>query len=314
MKRLSILLPAAGLFLLCGCSINKMAIQAVSNALTGPGGSDVFTADADPELVGDALPFAIKMYESLLAANPEHQGLLLTTGSLFVMYANAFVQGPADMLPVEDYEEREAGRNRAKKLYLRGAALLYAALDQKYPGFSAATVQDGTLPPLLAKCKKADAGLLYWTAAGWMAAYSIDVFDFELGARIPELSAMLERAYELDADFGGATLDEFCLLYYASLPEMLGGDKERAKVHFERALEKTGGNSTGAYISYAQAICVPAQDYDGFKENLERALAVDADADASTRLVNIINQRKARFLLDTAYNYFSFLPGPDEFY
>ena len=49
------------LTLMTSCSINKMAIKAVSNALTGAGSSDVFTGDPDPELVGDALPFAIKM-------------------------------------------------------------------------------------------------------------------------------------------------------------------------------------------------------------------------------------------------------------
>src|SRR5215510_12415400 len=96
-----------GLFLMLSCSINKMAINAVSNALTGSGSAETFTGDSDPELVGDALPSAIKMYETLLSQNPNHQGLLLTTGSMFVMYANAFVQTPAEMLdPIDYYEER----------------------------------------------------------------------------------------------------------------------------------------------------------------------------------------------------------------
>jgi hypothetical protein len=197
-------------------------------------------------------------------------------------------------------------------LYLRGTALLYSALDRKYPGFSAATVQEESLGPLLQKCGKADAGLLYWTVAGGMAAYSIDVLDFDLGAKIPEWAAMIQRAYDLNPDYNGAALDEFLLLFYASLPEALGGSKAKAELHFRRALEKTNGNSTGAYVSYAQSIGGPAQDYDLFKTNLEKALAVDVDADVSSRLVNIINQRKARFLLDTAYNFFSFLPGPDD--
>jgi len=55
--------------LLSGCSIKKMAMNMVGNALTGDGGT-VFLSDNDPELVGDALPFAIKMYESL--TEPAH--------------------------------------------------------------------------------------------------------------------------------------------------------------------------------------------------------------------------------------------------
>ncbi|MDR2597193.1 MAG: TRAP transporter TatT component family protein, partial [Treponema sp.] len=296
------------------CSINKLAINAVSNALTGSGSSDVFTSDSDPKLVGDALPFAIKMYEALLSVNPGHHGLMVTTGSLFVMYSNAYVHGPAEMLPSDKWQEREAEMDRAKKLYLRGHEILYDALDSKFNGFRKASVTDGSLEPILQKCKKEDAGLLYWAVAGGMAAYSIDVFDFELSGNIPNWTAMIQRAYELDPDYGGASLDEFFIIFYSSLPEMMGGDKEKAQRHFRRALEKTNGNSTSAYISYAQSISVPAQDYDTFTECLEKALAVDPNADPSVRLMTIINQKKARWLLDNAYNFFSFIPMPDDYY
>jgi len=301
----AILLPL--IVVLClNCSINTL----VANALTGEGSSAVFTGDSDPKLVGDAIPFAIKIYEALLDSTPKHQGLMLVTGSLFVMYANAFVQGPAETLPQTEWQTREESLKRAKQLYLRGDTILYRALNQKYRGFSEAAVQENTLKTFLKKCKKEDAGLLYWAVAGGLAAFSIDVFDFDLGARIPEWNLMIQRAYELDPDYGGSTLDEFLILFYGSLPELLGGDKERAKFHFQRALEKTGGNSAGAYISYAQSICIPAQDYETYKDCLEKALAIDPDVNVSTRLVTIISQRKARWLLDNAWNYFSFLPIP----
>jgi len=286
-----------------------MAINAVSNALTGSGSADVFTGDSDPELVGDALPFAIKMYEALLGQNPDHQGLLLTTGSLFVMYANAFVQSPAEMLDsIDYYEERIAGLDRSKKLYLRGYTLLISALDKKYSGFSKARAEDGSMEAMLKKTKKDDVGLLYWAVAGGLAAYSIDVFDFELGSNIPEWGLMIARAYEMEPDFNNGAIDDFYILFYASLPESMGGDKARAERHFKLALEKTKCLSAGPYVSYAQAICVPAQNYDAFKENLEKALAIDTDEDPSNRLVNILSQRKARYMLDNAYEYFSHLP------
>jgi predicted anti-sigma-YlaC factor YlaD len=285
----------------------------VADALTGEGSSDVFTGDQDPQLVGDAIPFAIKMYESLLSASPDHQGLMLTTGSLFIMYANAFVQGPAEMLPRSEWEEREAALIRSKQLYLRGYGMLYDALDKKFPGFKQATVEKGSLQPILIKCKKEDVSLLYWAVAGGLSAYSIDVLDYELSSHIQEWSAMIHRAYELDPDYSGAALDEFFILFYASLPELLGGDLERAEYHYKLALEKTKGNSAGAYVSYAQSVCVPAQDYDTFKDCLEKAVSINPDADVSTRLVNIITQQKARWLLDNAWTLFSFLPMPDDY-
>jgi predicted anti-sigma-YlaC factor YlaD len=294
------------------CSINKMAIQAVSNALTGEGSNTVFTGDSDPELVGDALPFAIKMYETLLSSNPEHQGLILTTGSLFIMYANAFIQGPADFLPVTEYEKRQAALERAKKFYLRGAEILYGGLDEKYPGFSGASSLDGTLDPYLARMKKADVPILYWTAAGYLSAYSLDPFDLALGRRVPDLMFLIDRAYALDPDFNHGALDEFYILALSSLPESLGGDKTRVETHFNRALEKSQGLLAGPYVSYAQAVSISAQDYDTFKAYLEKALALDVDADPRSRLMNIIAQRKAQSLLDTASDYFIDIDDSEE--
>ena len=296
--------------LFSACSINKMAMNAVANALTGDGSSDVFTGDNDPQLVGDALPFAIKMYESLLSANPKHPGLILTTGSLIIMYANAFVQSPAEMLPRIQYIERQDALARAKKLYLRGADILYNGLNTKYPGLSGASYS-GKLPGILAKMKKADVPSLYWTAAGYLAAFSLNPFDMELGVRIPELITLIDRAYELDPDFNSGSLDDFYVLINASIPETMGGDKTKVETHYRRALEKSGGRLAGPYVSYAQAVCVPAQDYETFRDNLEKALAIDPDADTSNRLVNIISQRKARYLLDTAGFYFIDLDDSD---
>jgi len=299
--------------ILPSCSINKLAMNMVANALTGDGSSDVFTGDPDPKLVGDAIPFAIKLYESLLSSNPTHQGLLLTTGSLFVMYANAFVQGPAEMLKRNEWEAREAALSRSKQLYLRGYGMLYDALENKYPGFKQATIEKGTIQPLLKKCKKEDVGLLYWAVAGGLSAYSIDVLDYTLSANVPQWNAMIQRAYELDPDYSTATLDEFFIIYYASLPELLGGNPELAERHYKLALEKTGGNSASAYVSYAHSVCVPTQNYNVYKDCLEKAIAIDPNLNTSTRLVNIINQQKARWLLDNAWVYFSFLPIPDDY-
>ena len=298
-----------GLVLLASCSINKMAINAVSNALTGTGSADVFTTDSDPQLVGDAMPFAIKLYETLLSQNPNHQGLLLTTGSLFIMYANAFVQGPAEMLdPIFDYQERIDGMDRAKDLYLRGYDILVSALDKKYPGFSSAKVNEGTLDPYLSRMRKDDVPLIYWTFAGGLSAYSIDMFDFELNSKIPEWGALMARAYELNPDFNNGAIDEFYILYYAALPEILGGNRSLAEFHFNRSLEKSHGLTASPYVSYARVISVADQDYDSYREKLEMALAIDPDEDPSNRLVNILSQRRARHMLDTAYEYFSFLP------
>ena len=303
----------AGFALLAAAGFSGCVSTLVANALTGESSSAVFTGDSDPELVGDALPFAIKMYEALLDSTPRHQGLMLTTGSLFVMYSNAFIHGPADRLPPSAWREREEALGRAKRLYIRGHEILLNALNERHRGFSAAAESENEMRLFLRRFAARDVPLLYWTVASGLAAYSIDVFDFDLSGRIPIWHLMIERAFELDPDFGGATLDEFLVLYFASLPEMLGGDTERARLHFQRAMDKTGGNSTSAMISYAKSICVPEQDFETFESYLRQVLAINPDDNPATRLVTILDQRTAQWLLDNAHTLFAFLPIPDDY-
>lgn len=296
-------------FAVSSCSINKMAINAVSDALTSDGSGSVFTGDSDPELIGDAIPFAIKMYEALLAQNPEHEGLILMTGSLFVMYANAFVQGPADMLPSNEYAEKEAARLRARNLYIRGSNILEDGLDKKYEGI--ATAGADRLPNYLSKIKKDDVALLYWYVAANLSAYAINPFDLALGQRLPQLKMLIDRAYELDPNFNAGAIDDFYVLFYSSVPDGMGGNKALAEEHFLKAVEKSKGLSAGPYVSVAESICIAAQDYVRFKENLNKALAIDIDENPDNRLVNIISQRKARYLLSMAPQLFIDL-GEDE--
>ncbi|GHV92670.1 hypothetical protein AGMMS50268_31730 [Spirochaetia bacterium] len=271
---------------LSGCSINKMAMRMT------------------PEVVGPSIPSVIKKNEARLVKNPNDQKLILDTGSLYVMYANAFVQGPAEFLPPLQYEERQEALQEAKKLYLRGADILSDGLEKKYPGFNKVSSVDNTLAPYLAKMKKDDVPSLYWTAAGYISAYALDPFDPGQGRRVPDLMFYIHRAYELDPDFNDGALDDFYVMAGSSLPESLGGDKSQVELHFRRALEKSRGKLAGPYVSYAQAVSIPAQDYDTFKKYLETALALKLSAAPANRLVNIISQRKARALLDNASDYF----------
>ncbi len=289
-----------------------MATRAVADVLAGSGGSSsVFTGDDDPELVGDALPFALKLYESILAEVPDHAALNLATGSAFVMYANAFVEAEADALPPEEFARRERERERAKRLYLRGAAYLFRALEVRSPGISAVlrtSAGPANAKPAdrkgaeaaLARFKKKDAGLLYWSAASLLAAYSLDPFDFALGARIGEARTLMAAAYSLDPDYGSGAIDDFYVSYYGGLPPDLGGSREKALAHFARAVEKSGGKSASPYVSLATAVAVPRQDYAEFKRLLEAALAVDPDAVPGNRLATLIAQKRARLLLAKA--------------
>src|SRR5580658_7267020 len=81
---------------LAACSVKKYAINRVGDALAGT--NDTFASDDDPELIRAAVPFSLKLVESLLAESPRHQGLLLAAARGFTQYAYAFVEEDADEL------------------------------------------------------------------------------------------------------------------------------------------------------------------------------------------------------------------------
>lgn len=280
-----------------GCSLQKLAINKVAGMLSGSSSSsDVFSTDNDPDLVGQALPFAIKLYESLLASVPDHAGLRLRTGSLYIMYANAFVETPADMTPRRDLEAKEYLMARAKNLYLRGRDVLFVALEKKNPAIRR-QLKDRQYQEAMAPFGKQDTDLLYWTALGWLAAFSVNPFDMTLGQTVPQTRAMIERVEALEPGYGHGSLDAFYVGYYGLLPDYLGGDAAKAREHFARAQALAGKSDTSSLISLATTVSVKEQNVAEFKELLGRVLTFDPDSSPANRLVNILNQRKARWYL-----------------
>lgn len=71
--------------LLSGCSLRTLAVNKLGDSLAS--GGSTFASDDDPELVVQALPFSLKLMESILAETPNHRGLLLATSSGFTQYA-----------------------------------------------------------------------------------------------------------------------------------------------------------------------------------------------------------------------------------
>ncbi|MEI6613588.1 MAG: TRAP transporter TatT component family protein [Chrysiogenales bacterium] len=296
-------LMVSALIFLPACSIKKLAINQVANALTAQTSSTVFSGDNDPELVGDALPFAIKLYESLLAANPGHQGLKLKTGSLYIMYANAFLQAPALMLPESDFKIQEFNYKRAKNLYLRGRDIVLSALEQKYPGFRENLHKKMYAQALKATTKK-DVPLLYWAGVGWLGAYAIAPFDMDLGMTMPAAAALMGRVLGLEENYAGGAIHEFYILYYGSLPEYMGGSLQKARKHFEKAIAVSAGKSSTPYIALATTVSVKEQNLGEFQSLLKQALAIDPDIDPENRLLSILNQRKALWLIEHTDDFF----------
>ena len=289
------LIAALVLLAFCsGCSIKKLAVNKLGNMLASSGSN--FESDEDPELVAAAIPFGLKLYEGLLAESPKHTGLLLAAASGFTEYAYAFVDLKAEEAKEESVDRAEALRERARKLYLRANRYGMRGLEARYPGFGAALDNDAV--SALKRVRKADVPLLYWTAASLGLAVSSSKGSPEMIGQLPLVEMIVNRVAELDETFDNGAVPEFLITLEAARSGVKLEDQEKAmRQHFDRAMEISKGKRAGTYVSFAENASVPAQNAAEFKSLLEKALAVDVDADPSTRLANVIAQRRARWLL-----------------
>ena len=292
---------AAVLALSTGCSLKTMAVKTVANTLSAPG--DVFTRDDDPDLIREATPFALKLYESLLESVPNHVPLLISTCGGFTQYGYAFLEAEADSLDTSRRAEATALRERALKHYLRGRGYCLRGMDVRFgKGTGAALLQNPEAA--VAKARKDDVPLLYWTAASWGSAISLGIDRPDLAIDFPTVRALADRALALDPAWSHGSIHEL-MITLDSLPEALGGNPARAREHFKMAVEIQKGLSPGPYVSLATGVAVPSQDRQEYERLLKEALAIDPEKDPSNRLVTLVYQRRARVLLDRIDEKFS---------
>ncbi len=283
------------LTLLQGCAmLKRKAVGMVAETLASSG--DVFTRDDDLELVGDAIPFGLKLYESLLDSAPTNKDLLIATCSNFTQYGVAYIETDALVLGEAQHHDEVVHLNaRALKLYLRAKGYCERAMEVRFPGIMQKLPADPV--GALAKAEKKDVPLLYWMAASWGSAIALGVDRPELVIDMPTVRAIAERAIALDETWSRGTLHEM-FVSLDSLPPALGGNPERARMHFTKAIELQKGLSPGPYVALALGVVVPAQDRAEYEKLLNEALAIDPAKDPSNRLVTLVQQRRARALLD----------------
>ncbi|MEI6845487.1 MAG: TRAP transporter TatT component family protein [Candidatus Firestonebacteria bacterium] len=282
-----------------GCSLKAIALNSVGDALSG--GGTVYTSDNDPDLVKESLPFALKLYESVLDGVPEHKGLVLSTAKAFTMYAYAFLQMEADTIDKQDYEKAKFLRARAFKLYLRGRDYALKGLELNHPGFNELLRKD--LKAALALTNKEDVALLYWAGSSWVAALTTDKGNLQMVSESTLGAALVGRVLELDETFDDGSAHDFFISWEGGRSEAMGGSEKRAREHFAKAITINKGKKVSTYLSLA-AIAQGKQDLKEFKELLAEALAIDTDKYPENRLSNIIFQRRAQFMLDNINDFF----------
>ena len=335
MKNLFFLSTLILFLTISSCSINRFATRIVADALTGSGSGSVFTTDDDPEFIADALPFTLKVFESLLQSDPKNISLIEATAGGFISYANGFLQSPAELLEYEQIDEKEKLLKRASAMYRRGGVYASQGLELLYPGFDT-LFSGGDWHSALINMSDDAVPFLYWKAAAIMGEFSVDSFNPSLMIEVAGAVALAVRALELDADYNQGALHDLFIAVFANIPVSLVyrtmdensnysvirtletyyedsglsskgvSFNDQVKFHLDLSVELSAGMKASPYV-LASSIYVNNQDHDGFMMILNKALEIDTNHNPENRLMNIISQRKAQWLIDHIEDYFFIL-------
>jgi hypothetical protein len=198
---------------------------------------------------------------------------------------------------VEDVTRRQRLSNRAlgyaRRALCNECRAVCDAADRPYDEFTAS----------LASVGAADVPTLYGFGAAWAGWVQAYADDWGAIAEIPKLEAVMQRVLQLDElhERGGAHVYLGVLL--TQRPASLGGQPQRAREHFERAVALSGGRNLMVKVLYARQYARLVFDRPLHDRLLREVVEADPEA-AGLVLGNTLAQEQARRLLAEADEYF----------
>ena len=283
-SRCGILASAAICVLISGCaSLMSSAASGLADNL-----SVAVLNQNDPETVRDGAPAYLLLLDSFLEGSPEDPALLSSAASLYAPYGPVFA----------DDEER------ASRLTARGHDYSTRAICNSFkpscewPGMLFEDYQQ-TLGGL--KPKHADVVFAHGLASlAYIRAHSA---DYTAIAQLPYSEALFERYLEINDGTDDGAVHTYLGILNTLIPPALGGDPEKGRGHFERAIEISGGRDLSAKVEFANGYARLLYDRELHDQLLKEVLEADPEVPGST-LLNVLAQRQAKDLLESADDYF----------
>jgi len=278
--RLPILLAFLSIFAFAGC-IRTIAVSTVGGIADD--GFEAFTSESDLAFAEQALPGNLKLLEVMLKSDPDNERLLRLLSQGYSSYALGFLEGTDDV--------------RARDFYLRGRDFGYRILRRDA---RLARALDGTVDELkaeLATRGKDDVPGVFWSAFGLGSYIQVSLTEPSALADLPKAEAMMEFVERADSTYYYGGADLFLGTLAGMRPKMLGGNPERAKAYFDKAVRISGGKFLITYDYEATAYAVPTQNEELFSELLGKVRDASLEILPEFRLANAIAKKKAEMLL-----------------
>ncbi|MCP3889691.1 MAG: hypothetical protein GY702_12575, partial [Desulfobulbaceae bacterium] len=176
----------------------------------------------DIDLVCEGSPTLLLMLDSMLASAPGDKQLLLTATQSFSGYAKV----------LEECGNPERAIVVSNKARIYGLSLLWDHKDLD----SITTLPLTELEHLLKNTPRSKVDRLFWAGNGWFSWIYRQQGSPESMAQLVRVERIMLRVIELDETYHHGAAHLFLGAYYGAKPKLFGGDPEKSRHHFEKAL------------------------------------------------------------------------------
>jgi hypothetical protein len=242
----------------------------------------------DPETVRDGAPAYLLLLDSFLEGSPDDPALNAAAANLYASYGAVFADDP----------------ERAKRLTEKARNYSSRALCVSYkPSCDWPGMQYEDFVATLDGLRTKHADLVYTQGFASLAYIRAHSDDYVALAELPNMQALLSRYLQISDGESDATVYVYLGILATLRPPALGGEMEKGKEYFERAIELTDGRDLSAKVEYARGYARTLYERELHDQLLNEVMAADPEVPGFT-LTNVLAQRDAVELLATADDYF----------
>jgi hypothetical protein len=137
----------------------------------------------------------------------------------------------------------------------------------------------------------------YSPACGWPDA------NYDSLAELPQIEALFSRYLDISGDEVNSAVYTYMGVLLTLRPPALGGEPEKAREYFEKAIALTDGRDLSAKVEYARGYARLLYERELHDQLLNEVMAADPYQDGYT-LSNVLAKEQAATLLAEADDYF----------
>jgi hypothetical protein len=266
----------------CASLVDKASQRLAGNLTAG------ILAQDDVATARDGIPSWLLLIDGLIEGNPQNVGLLVAGARLYGAYSGGFIEDPVRAQRLSTHAFDYARRATCIDL-----PMLCKTIEQPFEASQAEVAKVGV--------KNIDT--LYVLATTWAGRIQANSGDWKAIADIPRVQALLDRVVALDPNYKAGEPYMYLGVMATLRPAALGGEPEKGKAYFEKALALSGGKNQMVRVLYAKQYARLVFDKELHDRLLNEAIAADPHAPGLT-LINVIAQAQAKQLLESGKDFF----------